>query len=297
VSPGRVPDLRARTAAGHFRAFTFALSSQAWLGIPWDAPAHVGPSGMAFSTARELDRWLRSLLGGAVLPPEWVSQMTTPRRDEYGLGLVIEEQPYGPVAWHNGALTPHGYSAFAGQALDSGTQVTVLMPRSPEVLDATRIGLEIMDGMHDVRMRPLRDDDRTKELIKGLPAGSLVAMPPLMLLWAGWMVRRRPADKMSLEWALNFGLVLSMTVLFAGVWSPARQLILGIAMGALSGGAAGWMGRGDPRVVSRRDGGIIAFSAVLAGIIMVMAEVSAWCFLPLLSSVACTWLAGSAAQR
>jgi CubicO group peptidase (beta-lactamase class C family) len=85
-------------------------------GRPFDHPwAASGPwwnlrgNGGLLSTARDLARWHRALLGGRVLDRQAQRRLFRPRVPEgprgeswYGYGWVLVDTPIGPVAWHNG---------------------------------------------------------------------------------------------------------------------------------------------------------------------------------------------------
>ncbi len=92
-----------------------------------------GPAGAAWSTAVDLDLFLRSLFGGALLTSESLAQMTTAvpveagapwRRPGYGLGLMID--PELGVAGHGGGGP--GFQAAAFTAWNGRRRAIVLTP-------------------------------------------------------------------------------------------------------------------------------------------------------------------------
>lgn len=92
-----------------------------------------GPAGAAWSTAADLDLFLRSLFGGALLTPGSFAQMTTAvpveagppwQRPGYGLGLMID--PGLGVAGHGG--DGPGFKAAAFTAENGRRRAIVLAP-------------------------------------------------------------------------------------------------------------------------------------------------------------------------
>jgi CubicO group peptidase (beta-lactamase class C family) len=92
-----------------------------------------GPAGAAWSTAADLDLFLQSLFGGALLTSASAAQMTTAvpaeagapwRQPGYGLGLMFDSQL--GVAGHGGAGP--GYEAAAFTTLNGSRRAIVLAP-------------------------------------------------------------------------------------------------------------------------------------------------------------------------
>ncbi|WP_241267335.1 serine hydrolase domain-containing protein [Streptomyces scabichelini] len=84
-------------------------------GRPFDHPwAADGPywnlrgNGGMLSTAQDMFRWHRALLGDEILPARARQQLFAPRvripghEDSYGYGWAVRETPDGRVVWHNG---------------------------------------------------------------------------------------------------------------------------------------------------------------------------------------------------
>ncbi len=84
-------------------------------GRPFDHPwAADGPywnlrgNGGMLSTAQDMLRWHRALLGEEILPARARDKLFEPRvsepgsEDSYGYGWVVRDTPDGPLAWHDG---------------------------------------------------------------------------------------------------------------------------------------------------------------------------------------------------
>ncbi|MFJ6658417.1 serine hydrolase domain-containing protein [Streptomyces sp. NPDC091377] len=103
-------------------------------GRPYDHPwAADGPywnlrgSGGILSTAQDIFRWHRALLGDRILPAEARQKLFRPRVREpgsesfYGYGWSIRDTPHGPLAWHDGG---NDWSlALLSRSLDDGVLV------------------------------------------------------------------------------------------------------------------------------------------------------------------------------
>jgi len=69
-------------------------------------------SGQVFSTVGDLAKWDRALYGDKILPAAQRDLLFKPNLDEYGYGWVIETKKGVTVEWHNGAISPLGFSSF-----------------------------------------------------------------------------------------------------------------------------------------------------------------------------------------
>ncbi len=69
-------------------------------------------SGQVYSTVRDLALWDRALAGETVLKPAVRDLLFTPNSDDYGYGWVIRKNADVTMAWHNGALSPLGFTAL-----------------------------------------------------------------------------------------------------------------------------------------------------------------------------------------
>jgi D-alanyl-D-alanine carboxypeptidase len=99
-------------------------------GVPADVtgwnPTAAGAAGAMISTAADLSRFYRALLGGHLLPPPQLAQMLAPfpvRNSGYGLGLDEWHTPCGTVIGHNGAI--YGYFTDAYTTADGQRQVVL----------------------------------------------------------------------------------------------------------------------------------------------------------------------------
>jgi D-alanyl-D-alanine carboxypeptidase len=68
-------------------------------------------SGQILSTAADLAKWDRALAEKKVLP-KLQDQLFTPVLDDYGFGWVVETRDGVPIQWHNGALSPLGFTSL-----------------------------------------------------------------------------------------------------------------------------------------------------------------------------------------
>ncbi|MBX3191943.1 MAG: beta-lactamase family protein [Labilithrix sp.] len=69
-------------------------------------------SGQIYSTVRDLALWDRALAGDAVLAAAQKEALFTPNMSDYAYGWIVQKKGGVTVEWHNGALSPLGFSAF-----------------------------------------------------------------------------------------------------------------------------------------------------------------------------------------
>lgn len=70
-------------------------------------------SGSAFSTTADLLHWIERLhQPGTVLTSPTLEKLFTPNRRNYAYGWVVEERNGQKIHWHNGALSPLGYTSL-----------------------------------------------------------------------------------------------------------------------------------------------------------------------------------------
>jgi CubicO group peptidase (beta-lactamase class C family) len=107
-----------------------------------------GPAGAAWSTAADLDLFLRSLFGGALLTSDSLAQMTTAvpaeagppwRAPGYGLGLMIDREL--GIAGHGGAGP--GFKTAAFTAWNGRRRAIVLTP-SGSVGEPVHLALRLL---------------------------------------------------------------------------------------------------------------------------------------------------------
>lgn len=69
-------------------------------------------SGHVYSTVRDLALWDRTLTGESPLKATQRELLFTPNLNHYGYGGVIEKKAGATIEWHNGALSPLGFTAL-----------------------------------------------------------------------------------------------------------------------------------------------------------------------------------------
>jgi CubicO group peptidase (beta-lactamase class C family) len=69
-------------------------------------------AGQIYSTTSDLAKWDRTLNGETVLNAASKSLLFTPNLSEYGYGWVVRKSAGTPIQWHNGALSPLGFSSY-----------------------------------------------------------------------------------------------------------------------------------------------------------------------------------------
>ncbi|MEU0025163.1 serine hydrolase domain-containing protein [Streptomyces sp. NPDC006335] len=97
------PGSRTSLPSPHGRAFTTDGSDVTALD-----PRVAGAAGELVSTLTDLDRFYAALLGGRLLSPYWLHEMTDTRAAHglYGMGLFPVKLPCGTTVWgHNGRIT------------------------------------------------------------------------------------------------------------------------------------------------------------------------------------------------
>jgi CubicO group peptidase (beta-lactamase class C family) len=69
-------------------------------------------SGQIYSTVQDLARWDRALTGESVLPAAKRDLLFAPNLESYGYGWVIQKKAGVTMEWHNGAISPLGFTAL-----------------------------------------------------------------------------------------------------------------------------------------------------------------------------------------
>lgn len=191
---------RAQTYVG----FGF-LDLQRWFLVPLSAPATLGASGNIYSTATDLLSWNAALHSGRVLSSASYSEMVAAsapeaERAEWGMGLVYERHREVEVLWHNGALEPYAYNSFLAWLPQTRTSVLVLSNRSRYLVDATKLGFSVIDGLEG-KKPSLVAPELVDRLLGMLPMVlGLIALHSVFSLAA--VVRRGP-QKGALHWGLQ----------------------------------------------------------------------------------------------
>jgi hypothetical protein len=111
------PDQRRRLLPGQVRSLLGLHPSQSLMPYrlrrSYEWPG--GSDGSLRSTAADLERFFGALAAGELLEPAMRDRMFTAELDRYGRGIAVGTfGSGGRLLWHNGALSPLGYQAFAG---------------------------------------------------------------------------------------------------------------------------------------------------------------------------------------
>jgi CubicO group peptidase (beta-lactamase class C family) len=69
-------------------------------------------SGQIYSTVKDLARWDRALTSDATLAAAQRDLLFKPNLDDYGYGWVIQKKNGVTFEWHNGAISPLGFTAL-----------------------------------------------------------------------------------------------------------------------------------------------------------------------------------------
>jgi CubicO group peptidase (beta-lactamase class C family) len=95
-------------------------------------------SGQIFSTVLDLAKWDRALAGDQVLPAKERALLFTKNLDDCGYGWFIHKKAGVEFQWHNGAISPLGFSAFAVRVPSKDRFVTCCLKQRRQVLVAIR---------------------------------------------------------------------------------------------------------------------------------------------------------------
>lgn len=88
----------------------YALAKQSDFGDPFVTFAF--GSGQVYSTVLDLAKWDRALTSDAVLSTASRGKLVAANLGGYGYGWMIEKRGASTLTWHNGALSPLGFSSF-----------------------------------------------------------------------------------------------------------------------------------------------------------------------------------------
>jgi CubicO group peptidase (beta-lactamase class C family) len=83
-------------------------------------------SGQVYSTVTDLAKWDAALSGGAVLSAASRDKLFTANLSGYGYGWMMEQRGASSLEWHNGALSPLGFSSLLVRAPAGGRFVAYL---------------------------------------------------------------------------------------------------------------------------------------------------------------------------
>lgn len=81
-------------------------------------------AGALYSTTRDLLKWEQGLFGGRVLKPESLTQLTTVHRDNYAMGLMVQQADGNTTISHGGGI--EGFNTWLGYDPDRRLTVVVL---------------------------------------------------------------------------------------------------------------------------------------------------------------------------
>lgn len=91
-------------------------------------------SGQIYSTVQDLARWDRALIGETVLGAAKRDLLFTPNLGNYGYGWVIQKKAGITYEWHNGALSPLGFTALIVRVPSKDRFVAYLANRDLELV-------------------------------------------------------------------------------------------------------------------------------------------------------------------
>jgi CubicO group peptidase (beta-lactamase class C family) len=81
-------------------------------------------AGGLYSSTLDLLKWEQGLFGGNLLKPESLAKMTTPFKENYAFGLIVQTTDGRKNIWHNGGI--QGFNTSLGYYPDSKITVAVL---------------------------------------------------------------------------------------------------------------------------------------------------------------------------
>lgn len=97
-------------------------------------------AGALYSTTRDLLKWEQALFGGKVLKPESLTQLTTPYRGNYAMGLIVRTADGHRIISHNGGI--QGFNTYLGY--DADARMTVVVLGNLNGPEPDRIGADLM---------------------------------------------------------------------------------------------------------------------------------------------------------
>jgi D-alanyl-D-alanine carboxypeptidase len=126
---------KARAATGYYEdtGTLMAWSEAKGFGDP-DVTFAFG-SGQLYSTAHDLALWDRALASGKIAPAIQ-KQLFTANVSRYGYGWSIEKESGVDIQWHNGAISPLGFSSFVVRVPSKDRFIAYLANRDIDITEA-----------------------------------------------------------------------------------------------------------------------------------------------------------------
>jgi CubicO group peptidase (beta-lactamase class C family) len=207
-----------------------------WLRFDVMSPASRGPSGNIYSTPRDLLRWSHALHHGHLLEPASYAELIRPRLEHYALGLAVDDAIFGRTLWHNGALSPHGYSSEAVYLPEHDLSVVVLSNRPPGASSTKQFAGALLRKATGKPEKEAIGPGVSGLVFESTQFLARVLMPLyLVVALAGLVFRRTTLDRQS--WWLQYhanALTLAFVVFLNGValdspwvWSGAFLVLAG----------------------------------------------------------------------
>lgn len=211
-----------------------------WLLLDPAGPGTFGASGNIYSTAEDIHTWNRALHGGRLLPPALYRVLTTPGLSGYGLGVVIGESEDGTQwIWHNGSLTPMGWSSFVAYIPSQGVSVVGLANRSRHTSHVMAAGRSlVLAALNESVGPPILKDPTEADLAIEIFFYIVPIVVGCSMMWLGWALVRGPR-RGALRW---YGTLLSRGALYliavslfdffdrAATMSPALLVVVSLGM-------------------------------------------------------------------
>ena len=164
-----------------------------------------------------------------------------PHLDDYALGVVVEEGP-PPYVWHNGALSPFGYSSFVAHVPETDRTVLVLCNQYPSAVSVNDIGFDLVDLLAGKAVTEPGEGAGPMDGVLTLLLMCLTTMAiPVILLYGAY-----GKTGARLNWALGFSMAPWVTQQAGAVMGVATGL--GVIAAGLAGMGLGlWRRRNEPR--------------------------------------------------
>ncbi|RJO66173.1 MAG: class A beta-lactamase-related serine hydrolase [Myxococcales bacterium] len=241
---------RARLARGRFPLGSLWLDGMDVFNLSDTNLSDLKSSGAVFSSARDLWRWTRLFRDpdSAPLRRASIKAMTTPGLEKYGYGVVVEGEGLWRQIWHNGAISPLGFSSELAIFPEQGFVVVVLSNDDYVLGTGQRLRKNLVAVLKDDPPAQ-KPEPGLKEQLTALGIGGLMffkrgeprlLVAPLALVWWLWAaMRRRPRSRLSwLEKTLS---PLSFAALGLGVIADGAARSWIIWSGSAGLAVVGWL--------------------------------------------------------